>query len=64
MAIQGNRVKDILMTNLAVRAVPTGLRLMLTSFPTLKRGANDRCASGAMEIGARLVKESRLIRLA
>ena len=28
---------------------------MLASFPTLKRGANNRCASGAMEIGTRLV---------
>ena len=26
-------------------------RLILAFFPTLKRGANDRCASGAIEIG-------------
>ena len=25
------------------------------AFPTLKRGANDHCASGAMEIGISLV---------
>jgi hypothetical protein len=29
--------------------------LLLAPFPTLKRGANHRCASGAMEIGAPLV---------
>jgi len=31
--------------------------LLLTAFPTLKRGANDRCASGATEIGASLVSK-------
>ena len=29
--------------------------LLLIPFPTLKRGANHRCASGAMEIGTGLV---------
>jgi len=41
--------------NLAVCAAPYGAhRLLLALFPTLKRGANDRCASGAIEIGSSL----------
>jgi len=35
-------------------------RLILASFPTLKRWANDRCAYGAIEIGTRLVNNTRL----
>jgi hypothetical protein len=35
-----------------------GIILMLTHFPTLKRGANDGCASGAKKIGARLVSKT------
>jgi len=31
---------------------------MLTHFPTLKRGANDRCASGAIEVGSKLVNST------
>ncbi|HEV2484120.1 MAG TPA: hypothetical protein VGT08_01200, partial [Terracidiphilus sp.] len=36
--------------------------LLLTAFPTLKRGAKDRCASGAKEIRIGLVEKS--VRLA
>jgi len=32
-------------------------RLLLALFPTLKRGANDRCASGAIEIGTSVVNK-------
>jgi hypothetical protein len=31
--------------------------LLLAALPTLKRGANDRCASGAIEIGTGLFNE-------
>jgi hypothetical protein len=31
---------------------------MLTHFPTLKRGANDHCASGAIEIGPMMVNKT------
>src|ERR1035438_2128590 len=31
--------------------------LLLTAFPTLKRGANDHCASGAKEIGISLINK-------
>ena len=31
--------------------------LLLITFPTLKRGANDHCASGATEIGTSLVNK-------
>ena len=31
--------------------------LLVCFFPTLKRGANDRCASGAIEIGSCLVNK-------
>ena len=42
----------------AVCAAPTGAdRLLPTRFPTLKRGANDHCASGAIEIGTMLVSK-------
>jgi hypothetical protein len=30
---------------------------MLTRFPTLKRGANNPCAYGAIEIGTKLVNK-------
>jgi len=30
---------------------------MLATFPTLKRWANNRCASGAIEIGTRLLSK-------
>ncbi|HEV2484311.1 MAG TPA: hypothetical protein VGT08_02165, partial [Terracidiphilus sp.] len=32
--------------------------LLLTAFPTLKRGAKDRCASGAKEIRIGLIEKS------
>jgi len=31
--------------------------LLLAALPTLKRGANDRCASGAIQIGTSLVNK-------
>jgi len=38
--------------------VPTGLDSIFVAIdPTLKRGANKRCASGAIEIGTRLVNK-------
>jgi hypothetical protein len=47
---QGNRMKADLEGFLADFAAPTGLELLWRGiFPTLKRGANNRCASGAVE---------------
>ena len=55
---QGNRMKAILETN--SRFAPS-LRdsdpILRVAFPTLKRGANDHCASGAMENGTSLVNK-------
>jgi hypothetical protein len=31
----------------------------MVTFPTLKRGANDHCASGAIEARARLVNDAK-----
>ena len=46
----------ILMTNSPFCAAPNGANwLLLAPFPTLKRGANHHCASGAIEIGASLL---------
>ena len=51
-------MNDILDDHFAVCAAATGLTgYCLAHFPTLKRGANHRCAYGAIEIGTSLVNE-------
>jgi hypothetical protein len=53
---QGNRMNVILMTNSPFCAAPNGANwLLLAPFPTLKRGANHHCASGAIKIRTGLV---------
>ena len=37
-------------------------RLLLAHFPTLKRGANHLCSSGAVEIGTSSINESEPVR--
>jgi hypothetical protein len=60
---QGNRMNS-LDDNFAAFAAPCGVeRLFLGCFRTLKRGASDRSASGAIEAGASLVKKNRFMRL-
>jgi len=44
--------------DLAVCAAPSGAEsIFLATFPTLKRGANNRCASGAIELGTSLINK-------
>jgi len=46
----------ILMTHSPFCAAPNGANwLLLAPFPTLKRGANHHCASGAIKIRTNLV---------
>jgi hypothetical protein len=48
----------ILMINSPFCAAPDGADwLLLAPFPTLKRGANHHCASGAIEIRTNLVDD-------
>src|ERR1035437_5866678 len=56
--LQGNRMNKKGGATIGVCIAPDGAEwLLLTAFPTLKRGANDRCASGAIEIVISLVNK-------
>ena len=55
--MEGNRMNDILMAISPFPPPRRGLRAVVGPFPTLKRGANDRCAPGAIEIGTSLVNK-------
>jgi hypothetical protein len=49
-SVQDNRMNVILMTNSPFCTAPNGADWVLSApFPTLKRGANHHCASGAIE---------------
>jgi hypothetical protein len=49
---------NAILMRISLLAPPTGLaRLLPAIFPTLKRGANDRCASGAIETGTSVVNK-------
>ena len=54
---QGNRMNDVLMAISPFAPPPRADELLLAALPTLKRGANDPCASGAIRIGTCLVNK-------